>query len=190
MTNDLAIEFIKHHHDGQYRAHKTPTWHHLVRASSILQSVLTSTLEGSNQTNTVMVKAALGHDLLEDTKATHTEIEEIFGAAGLDLIIALTNENGDSDHRAYIDRMAAASEEARLIKLADLFENYTSAQYGLDELGVDWLHDFFLPIVEPMRIGIDSSKFKKYPRTARRLIRMNDVASISIKNDARNIYGQ
>ena len=76
-----------------------------------------------------MLAAAWLHDAVEDTEATHHQIEEQFGQDVASLVYQLTDISRPGDgNRAYrkaLDRahLAEASERAQTIKLADLIDN-------------------------------------------------------------------
>ena len=76
-----------------------------------------------------LLAAAWLHDTVEDTKATHHQIEEQFGKQVAALVYQLTDISRPGDgNRAYrkaLDRahLAQASNEAKTIKLADIIDN-------------------------------------------------------------------
>ncbi|MBG7601376.1 MAG: HD domain-containing protein [Gammaproteobacteria bacterium] len=76
-----------------------------------------------------MIAAAWLHDTVEDTAATHYDIEQQFGKEVHDLVYALTDisKPGDGNRaaRKAIDRshLARASVRAKSVKLADLIDN-------------------------------------------------------------------
>ena len=76
-----------------------------------------------------MIAAAWLHDTVEDTAATHYDIEQQFGKGVHDLVYALTDisKPGDGNRatRKGIDRahLARASVRAKSVKLADLIDN-------------------------------------------------------------------
>jgi CBS domain-containing protein len=76
-----------------------------------------------------MIAAAWLHDTVEDTSATHHDIEKAFGAGVRSLVYDLTDISKPSDGnrmaRKAIDRehIAAASVRAKTVKLADLIDN-------------------------------------------------------------------
>ncbi len=76
-----------------------------------------------------MLAAAWLHDTVEDTEATHHQIEEQFGKNIAALVYQLTDISRPGDgNRAYrkaLDRahLAEASDEAKTIKLADVIDN-------------------------------------------------------------------
>lgn len=79
-----------------------------------------------------MVIAAILHDVVEDTNVTQPTITGIFGQRISDLVSDLTDvsksEDGNREVRKAIDlrHTAAASVDAKTIKLADLIDNTKS----------------------------------------------------------------
>lgn len=76
-----------------------------------------------------MIAAAWLHDTVEDTAATHYDIEQQFGKGVHDLVYALTDiskaSDGNRAARKRIDRahLAQAPVRAKTVKLADLIDN-------------------------------------------------------------------
>ncbi len=93
---------------------------HLKSVANLIKEV-----GGSQQ----MIAAAWLHDTVEDTPATHHDIEAAFGSEVSRLVYELTDISKPSDGnravRKAIDRnhLAAASADAQTIKLADLIDN-------------------------------------------------------------------
>jgi (p)ppGpp synthase/HD superfamily hydrolase len=176
--------FVKKKHKGQYRAGKSPAWTHLLRVAQTLQILFEGTSEGTASERQLISVAALGHDLLEDTNASKKEIANIFTSEGLALIEGMTNEKGDSDHGDYIRQMKSAPEAVRLIKLSDLYDNYTSIVHNRNLLKERWIKSFFLPIVEPMFGTVRKTKFVKYKKTAALLIAMIALSAGQVGHSA------
>jgi hypothetical protein len=76
-----------------------------------------------------MIAAAWLHDTVEDTPATFRDIEQVFGRDVAQLVAELTDVSrpgdGNRSTRKAIDRahLAAASDRAKTVKLADLIDN-------------------------------------------------------------------
>lgn len=76
-----------------------------------------------------MIAAAWLHDTVEDTEATHHQIEAEFGKDVAELVYQLTDisrpGDGNRAHRKAMDRahLAEAGKRAKTIKLADLIDN-------------------------------------------------------------------
>jgi (p)ppGpp synthase/HD superfamily hydrolase len=183
---ERALKFVQKMHKGQFRAGKVPVWQHLLRVSETLAHVLSHTKEGTPAQRQIISIAALGHDLLEDTQATKAQIKNIFGERGFSLIEGMTNVHGDSNHAPYIRAMKGASEEVRLIKLADLYDNVSSVAHTLPLLGKKWTTSFFLPIVVPMFAAVKRTKFRKYRKTVALLIALVDVSFRQLEKELEN----
>ncbi len=170
-----ALKFVKKKHAGQFRANKVPVWHHLARVSKLLELILEKNREGKSKERFTIILAALGHDLIEDTKVTDTEIVKIFGVDGFELIEGMTNEWGDKFKAPYIRKVLRAPEGVRLIKLADLYDNIVGVVYNLKKLGSAWTKSYFLPIVMPMQKALRKSDFRTYKKTANLLNSMVEL---------------
>lgn len=168
MNKDFkkAFEYVSEKHKGQTHANEVPVSYHLARVSRRLEYYLNHFNEGTPEERKLISISALGHDLLEDTKATEKEIKNIFGEDGLKLIKGMTNEEGDEDVTKYVKKMAQQPEEVRLIKLSDLFDNINSVTVTFKVLGNDWINTFFLRVVTPMMNEVTKTTFTKYPKTA------------------------
>jgi guanosine-3',5'-bis(diphosphate) 3'-pyrophosphohydrolase len=73
--------------------------------------------------------AAVLHDTMEDSGARYDELAEAFGGRVARIVAELTNDSRmpkRERHEDMIRRMAAASPEAKLIKLADRYDNLRS----------------------------------------------------------------
>lgn len=172
-----TVAFIRHAHAGQTRQDgKVPAWHHLERVSELLELVLSHSGEGTPEEWEMIVLASLGHDILEDTSTTRSNIKRHFGPRGLALIDGMTNTFGDENTSPYVAQLIAAEEGVRLIKLADLYDNCTCATHQLFTLGVDWVEGVFVPIARPMIGAVLPTDFVTYPQSAQRLKDMVRVA--------------
>lgn len=167
---EAMIGLVKEYHDGQFRTpSKIPYWHHLVSVTEILEESLVSTKELLGEKLETVLLGALGHDLFEDTKIEPEKIKKTFGSDVHTLIELMTNRRGDHDRAEYVAQIKASPEEVKLIKLADLTENTTSASQRVHELGAEWVNTFLRPIVEEMSEQVRPENFKKYPKTATKL---------------------
>lgn len=87
--------------------------------------VLTVT-EVFDEHDPVILAAALLHDTIEDTPADYDDLAEAVGTAVADLVAALTKDMRIPEcerEQAYEAQLAAAPWQARLIKLADVYDN-------------------------------------------------------------------
>ena len=165
---------VKKYHYGQYRNNidgylpaKVHYVDHLFSVKAILLSVLSMFGECDNERLiNDMCDAALGHDLLEDTKVTEDEIIKASNPCVLALIKELTNPVDDAHTDQYMDQLSAASEEARLIKYADLIENTSSVSYNYHIVGTQWIQEFYKPIMNRTLSVLESTTFPTYPKTS------------------------
>jgi (p)ppGpp synthase/HD superfamily hydrolase len=107
-------------HDGQRRKYTNePYVTHLIAVASRVDAA-----DGDLD----MVKAALCHDVLEDTEASYDEVEAAIGPIAANYVLLLTDsgrEKGNRAARKAMDRarLAAAPPPVQTIKLADLLDN-------------------------------------------------------------------
>ena len=82
------------------------------------------------------IAAAFLHDTMENTDEGYDDMEQRFGAEVADLVVALTKNMMLPSHereREYLQRLAKADWRARLVKLADEYDNYSDTLSGLKE---------------------------------------------------------
>lgn len=177
-----VLNFVKEKHKGQVRAGGVPVWHHLARVSSLLYFLLNNNKEGTPSDRFNIALAGLGHDILEDTKATIEEVGSRLGAQSSFIIKGMTNDWGDDNTKPYIKKVINSEESVRLVKLADLYDNMTHVAYCFPLLGLKWATSYFLPIVVPMKEAVIKTRFKKYKKTAGQLILLvNSAATLLLK---------
>ena len=163
------LQLVQQYHAEQFRNNgKVPYWHHCLSVAEIVIVAFEQTgeLENNNDLLVSIACSALGHDLLEDTAVTRLAIRDRFGLRVEEMIISLTNEEDDAHRDKYMRKIAASSEELALIKYADLIENTISCAYGINDLGVDWIKSFYLPIKDETEKILASKKFSIYAETA------------------------
>lgn len=119
-----AASFAARAHEHQVRKDgRTPYFAHPARVALTI-----STVFGCGD-DTVLAAAFL-HDTIEDTKTDYDEIKDEFGPEVAGIVAALT-KNMAMEERAreadYERRLAAADWRARLIKLADQYDNFSDA---------------------------------------------------------------
>lgn len=119
---DQAYEYAKEMHGEQRRKYTSePYIHHPVAVARVISA--------ETDCSHSVICAALMHDVVEDTAATHADILERFGYRIADLVRQVTDvsrpEDGNRAIRKAIDRqyLAGADAEAQTIKLADLIHN-------------------------------------------------------------------
>jgi guanosine-3',5'-bis(diphosphate) 3'-pyrophosphohydrolase len=111
-------------HRNQLRKDKrTPYFSHPVRVA------LTVAVK-FNCTDDKVIAAALLHDILEDTRADYDDLLERFGQEIADIVAALSKDTRlvePERERRYYDELADAPWQAKLIKLADVYDNLSDA---------------------------------------------------------------
>lgn len=169
---ELMKTLVKQYHAEQKRNSNPdiPYTEHLYGVASVLNSIADYYNEIPKDRRTIMVWAALGHDLLEDTDIQEETISSVAGYATLRLIKELTNPNDDAHTDEYMKKISSSSEEARLIKYADLIENTSSFCYALHEPYIDnplqRAKEFYLPILSRTKAVLENTSFELYPKTA------------------------
>lgn len=115
-----AASFAAWRHHGQMRKDgRTPYFAHCVRVAMTVRHVFECDDE-------VTLAAALLHDTIEDTTADFDDLVEECGEEVAEIVAALTKDMRlpeDEREKAYDENLAKASWKARLIKLADVFDN-------------------------------------------------------------------
>jgi len=116
-----AVSFAARAHDGQFRKDKvTPYIAHPFRVAMTVRHVF-----GSE--DVTALAAALLHDTIEDTTTDYDDLLAEFGREVADAVAALTKDMRMEEakrEQAYDQQLANASWQARLVKLADAYDNY------------------------------------------------------------------
>ena len=123
MDNHLwqrAASFAAEKHAGQLRNDdKTPYVAHPFRVAMTIRDIF-------KIDDPVALCAALLHDTIEDTTADYEDIVEEFGEDVARTVSALTKDKRIPEperEKAYDERLAAGPWQARLVKLADTYDN-------------------------------------------------------------------
>jgi guanosine-3',5'-bis(diphosphate) 3'-pyrophosphohydrolase len=120
-----AAAFAARQHQGQLRKDgQTPYFAHPVRVALTVRHVF-------NVDDETALAAALLHDLIEDTTTDYDDLLEQFGKEVADAVAALTKDarlEHDQREAAYDHQLAQASWQARLVKLADVYDNFCDAR--------------------------------------------------------------
>jgi hypothetical protein len=120
----LAARF----HQGQVRKDgKTPYIAHPFRVAMTVRDVF-------GVDDPVALAAALLHDVIEDTTADYDDLNKHFGAEVADVVAALTKDMRMPEslrEAAYDRQLAAAAWQARLVKLADVYDNVSDCLDGV-----------------------------------------------------------
>ena len=120
-----ASAFAARAHRHQVRKDgRTPYFSHCVRVA------MTVALK-FGCTDDAVLAAALLHDVIEDTQADYDDLLEQFGSEVAEMVAALSKDMRlveTEREPAYDAQLAEASWQARLIKLADVYDNFTDAE--------------------------------------------------------------
>lgn len=115
-----AASFAAQKHAGQLRKDgKTPYVAHVFRVAMTVRDIF-------KIDHSVALCAALLHDTIEDTTADYDDIAEEFGEDVAQVVSALTKDKRMPEperEKAYDERIAAGPWQARLVKLADTYDN-------------------------------------------------------------------
>jgi (p)ppGpp synthase/HD superfamily hydrolase len=120
-----AVSFAARQHEGQRRKDGvTPYFAHPVRVALVVRHVF----DVDDQT---ALLAAFLHDLIEDTTTDYDDLIEHFGKEAADAVSALTKDARLPEAErepAYDRQLSQASWQARLVKLADVYDNFCDAR--------------------------------------------------------------
>jgi guanosine-3',5'-bis(diphosphate) 3'-pyrophosphohydrolase len=120
-----AVSFAARAHRHQFRRdERTPYVAHPVRVALTLACVF-------GCTDQTVLAAALLHDVIEDTTVDYDELLEAFGKEVADVVACLSKDMRMVEperERRYDECLAGGPWEARLIKLADVYDNLSDAR--------------------------------------------------------------
>ena len=172
LNDTESMQILINQYHAMQRRNKNPNipyTEHLKGVATLLDTVAKSQKEIPDGVRKDMILAALGHDLLEDTAIDEDRIKEATNNRVLQLIKELTNPNDDAHLEDYMTKLVSDSEEARLIKYADLIENTSSFCYSLHEPNIDnpvqRAKDYYIPILARTTEVLAKTSFEKYPKT-------------------------
>ena len=118
-----------------------------------------------------VLKAALLHDVIEDTDKTYDDIQEKFGQGVADMVWDCTdppNVRGDTRRRMKIEKIRAlpVGSPSAFVQLADLVSNVSDLMYAFEklELGMTVFDDF------GAGIGIVRYYEKKFEELSRKIV--------------------
>lgn len=115
-----AASFAARAHKAQFRKdERTPFVAHPVRVAMTVMLVF-------GLDDAEAITAALLHDTIEDTTTDYDNLSEAFGETVADLVAALTKDATLAEkarEREYDRRLGRADWRARLVKLADCYDN-------------------------------------------------------------------
>ena len=168
-----SFAFFKELHKRQRYGDGEPYWPHLLRVGLLVKNILEINNEGSKKDRITITIAAFGHDSLEDTSVKVDLLKNKFGDEITEIIINLTNKEGDAHTSKYINQVCSSDEATRLIKLADICVNLMRIMHSKEDK--NFLRNKILPIFEPMHKRIIKTKFRKYSKSSKQLIELSGL---------------
>jgi len=134
-----AMHFAAEKHRGQFRKGNlnTPYINHPIKVAFVLQTVAEIIDED-------VIAAALLHDVIEDTDATHKDLANLFNNRIADIVIEISDEKGlDANvrKRLQVENAPHLSKEAKLIRIADKLCNIQDV-CGIDAPNWDYDRKF------------------------------------------------
>jgi guanosine-3',5'-bis(diphosphate) 3'-pyrophosphohydrolase len=116
-----AVSFAAARHEGQFRKDgRTPYIAHPVRVAMTVRHVF-------GVDDGAALATSLLHDLIEDTTTDYDDLVEEFGSVVAESVAALTKDSRLAEPQrelAYDEQLAQAGWRARLVKLADVYDNF------------------------------------------------------------------
>jgi guanosine-3',5'-bis(diphosphate) 3'-pyrophosphohydrolase len=165
---------------------RVPSWVHADGTAAWCFSALDRSSELSASDAVEVVLAAMGHDLLDDTDVTASQIGEQFGEQVRSWIETLSGQPGASQ----LQRIVEAGEEVRLIKWAALTDNMLAVTYGLHDVGHRWALEQFSPQIEAAREALRGAPFVRLHIAGAYLIGIADVAWDQLQAALKSAEGQ
>ena len=135
---DRAIQFATEFHSGQTRkiTNAPYIWHPLAVGQRLTEFGCSP----------ITISAGILHDVVEDTPATHAEVESNFGPEVARLVDYCSEPCGGQpweERKNYlIERIRSAPVAARLIVAVDKNDNLKSVHHGLEALGTSMWERF------------------------------------------------
>ena len=175
-----AVEYAKNKHIAQKRKDGSPYIIHPLAVAEIVAEI---------GLDTDAILAALLHDCIEDTDASHEEIERLFGRTVAELVegvTKLTRANFSSSEQAQMENLRkmfmAMSKDIRvvLIKIADRLHNIRTMQYQTPAkqiLKCRETMDIYAPLAH--RLGMQKVKWELEDTSLRYLapVEYNEIMS-------------
>ncbi|MDD6200501.1 MAG: bifunctional (p)ppGpp synthetase/guanosine-3',5'-bis(diphosphate) 3'-pyrophosphohydrolase [Firmicutes bacterium] len=158
---DRAVDYARNKHRDQKRKDGSP---YIIHPLAVAEIVVEMGLD------TDAVLGALLHDCIEDTDASHEEIEKLFGASVAELVegvTKLTRANFSSSEQEQMENLRkmfmAMSKDIRvvLIKIADRLHNMRTMQYQTPEKQISKCRetmDIYAPLAH--RLGMQKIKWE------------------------------
>ncbi len=131
MWQRAAALAARAHHRQMRKDGVTPYFSHPYRVAMTVRDVF-------NCADPVALAVALLHDVIEDTTVDYDDILGQFGEEVADAVAALTKNKAlreDLRESEYDRRLSQADWRARLVKLADTFDNFSDLELLPDPAG-------------------------------------------------------
>jgi guanosine-3',5'-bis(diphosphate) 3'-pyrophosphohydrolase len=119
---DETVAFATRWHGAQLRPAGEPYVEHLLEVARVL-------VEAVGVTDADVMRAAMLHDVVEDTACTLGEVRDRFGERAATLVDWVTKpprregQGREEARAAYLDRLRSAPDDAIVVKLADRLSN-------------------------------------------------------------------
>jgi len=130
-----AVGWAAKRHEGQQRKDKaTPYVSHPFRAAMIIRDVF-------GIDDPIVLTAALLHDTIEDTDTDYDDVAVDFGNEVADIVGQVTKDKrlpGKQRDELYYEKLASASWGAKVVKLADTYDNLCDAATLADPTRTFW----------------------------------------------------
>ncbi|MEE8459600.1 MAG: HD domain-containing protein [Phycisphaerales bacterium] len=118
-----ALAAAAHRHQVRKDTSRTPYFSHPARVAMIVAIRF-------GCTDDQVLAAALLHDVIEDTTVDYDDLLKDFGGQVADIVACLSKDPRFVEHereRLYDEQLAKGSWQARLVKLADVYDNLADA---------------------------------------------------------------
>ncbi|MBP3304678.1 MAG: bifunctional (p)ppGpp synthetase/guanosine-3',5'-bis(diphosphate) 3'-pyrophosphohydrolase, partial [Oscillospiraceae bacterium] len=158
---EKAVDYARNKHKAQVRKDGSP---YIIHPLAVAEIVVEMGLD------TDAILGALLHDCIEDTDASHEDIERLFGSSVAELVegvTKLTRANFSSTEQAQMENLRkmfmAMSKDIRvvLIKIADRLHNMRTMQYQTPEKQISKCRetmDIYAPLAH--RLGMQKIKWE------------------------------
>jgi len=165
-----AVSFASRAHRNHVRKdNQTPYAAHVFRVALTVRHVF-------GCEDQVALAASLLHDTIEDTTTDYDDLLERFGPEVADCVAALTKNMALPEHMRepeYDERLSRADWRARLIKLADQYDNYSDSVAGREGVTEKLLAKCRRALVLAVPDAED------HPETARAIAAMCELTGLS-----------
>lgn len=130
---DDAMAYAQQAHEGQTRTTNDgePYYNHVHRVMATVTQVVSADPRWPALRSFPLLLAALLHDVVEDTDVTLADVAERFGDKVAGLVEELTTDH--MKHPDIVEHLAKVSDEAKLVKLADILDNLSDLHEHPDQ---------------------------------------------------------